>query len=119
MELVRVRDPENMNLFGLLLAGYFQSRLASPALMRRARKLSGDLCLRAGPLWATLRFDGDGIEVIRGRTGSARATVQGEMHTLLGVVTGQGMVRPFLRRQVRIAGDPLFLLKMMPLLISR
>jgi len=119
MQLVRLRDPENMNLLGLLLGGFFENRLRDPKLARRVKRLSGELCLHAGPLWATLRFDGQGVEIARGPSEGARASVEGEMSTLLAVVTGGQMVWPVLSRQLRIGGDLLFLAQLLPVLAAR
>ncbi len=118
MELVRLREPEKMNLLGLLLQGFFRQALERPFLQRYVRRMSGNVCLRAGPLWATLQFDGQGIEIVRGRCAQCGATVQGEMHALLSLVTGEAVLTPFLRREVSIGGNPLMLAKMLPLLAA-
>ena len=123
MELVRLRDPEDMNVLGLLLDGFLRNVLQDQALQKRAQRLEGNVCLRAGTMWATLCFDGQGVEIVRGRTARQRASVQGEMHDLLGLVTGGvrgmvGAVVPLLRRRLRIGGDPLFLLRMLPILTA-
>ncbi len=116
MEIVRLRNPEQMNVLGLLMCGFLGDALKDPALARRARGMRGDVWLRAGLMWITLSFDGQGIEVVRGKTDQRRAAVEGEMDSLLGVVTGAGMVGPFLAGQIKIGGNPLFLLRMLPLL---
>ena len=123
MELVRLRDPENMNVLGLLLEGFLRNVLQDAALAQRAKRLSGNVCLRAGTMWATLCFDGAGVEIVRGKTAQRRAAVEGEMHELLGLVTGgvRGMVTavaPLLRRRLRLGGDLLFLLRMLPILTA-
>ncbi len=116
MTLVRVRDPENMNVLGLLMAGFLDSALADERLAKRAAAMKGNVCIQAGRMWITLCFDGAGIEVTRGRTDKHRATVRGEMDALIGVVTGAGMVAPVLAGKIRIGGNPLFLLRMLPIL---
>jgi hypothetical protein len=124
MELVRLNEPKNMNVLGLLLHGFLQNVLQDPKLAKRAQRLTGNVSLRAGTMWATLCFDGQGIEVVRGRTAKRRASVEGDMHALVGMVTGRGvrgmvgMLPPLVRGRVRIAGDPLFLLRMLPILTA-
>jgi hypothetical protein len=122
MDLVRLDDPTNMNVLGLLLGGFLQHVLQDTTLAERARRLRGNVCLKAGSMWTTLCFDGRGVEVVRGKTASCKAVVEGEMHDLLRLVTGGGVrgmataVGPFLRRRLRVRGDLLFLLRMMPIL---
>jgi hypothetical protein len=118
MDLVRLRNPREMNVLGLLMNGFLGAALRNPSLAARARSMRGDVWLRAGKMWTTLSFDGNGIEIVRGRTETRRAEVGGEMDTLLGVVTGAGMVGPFLAGKIRIGGTPLFLLRMLPILTS-
>ncbi len=118
MDIVRLRDPREMNVLGLLMNGFLGAALRDPALAARARSMRGDVWLRAGMMRITLSFDGRGIEIVRGRTGSRKAEVGGEMDALLGVVTGAGMVGPFLAGKIRIGGNPLFLLRMLPILTA-
>lgn len=116
MDMVRLKQPKQMNVLGLLMHGYLRAALRDPSLADRARGMQGNVWLRAGPMWTTLCFDGQGIEIVRGKTPERRSAVEGEMDALLGVVTGAGMVGPFLAGRIRIGGNPLFLLKMLPIL---
>lgn len=122
MDLVRLDDPANMNVLGLLLGGFLEHVLRDPSLERRARGLRGNVCLRAGRMWATLCFDGHGVEVVRGKTASCKVVVEGPMHELLGVVTASGLLDmmsslpALLRGELRLRGDLLFLLRLMPIL---
>jgi len=119
MDTVRIKDPEDMNVLGLLMKGFLSNALAEPTLEKRAKGMSGNVHLGAGKMWATLCFDGEGIEIVRGKTEASKASVQGEMDTLLGVVTGAGMVGPFLAGKIKIGGNPFFLLKMLPILTPK
>ena len=118
MSAVKIDDPARMNVLGLLMQGFLTAVLADPAQLARAQKMSGDVWLRAGLMWCTLRFDGEGIQVFRGKTDGRKASVEGEMDTLLGVVTGAGVVGPFLAGKIKIGGNPFFLLKMLPILTA-
>ena len=116
MVSVRLREPETMNLLGLLMRGLLEHALEDPARAARAAALSGDVWVRAGTMWTTLRFDDEGIEIVRGKTERRRASVGGEMDAMLGVVTGGGVVGPVLTGRVGIGGNPLFLLRMLPVI---
>ncbi len=119
MASVRLREPETMNLLGLLMHGLLEHALSDPARARRAEALTGEVWVRAGPMWATLCFDEQGIEIVRGKTERRRASVGGEMDALLGVVAGHGVVGPVLAGRIGIGGNPFFLLKLLPVLIAR
>jgi len=124
MEIVRLKDPKHMNVLGLLLQGFLHSVLQDPALAARAKALRGCIWLRAGMMWASLCFDGQGIEIVRGKTDERRAAVEGDMHVLLGVVTSSGlrgllsMAGLWLRGKLRLAGNLFFLLRLLPILTA-
>jgi hypothetical protein len=124
MDLVRLRDPETMHVLGLLLRGYLESALAAPEKAARLRKLEGDLWLRAGSMWLTLRFDRNGVEILKGKSAKRRAAIEGEMGTLVGLVTSRGLLDlaralpAWASGRIRVAGDPRFLLGVAPLLLG-
>lgn len=118
MDYVRLREPEQMNVLGLLMAGYLESALQDTALRGLVGRLGGGLSIRAGKMWTTLLFDGGGVEIVRGRDEAARASVEGEMDVLLGVVTGGPLVLPVLSGKVRMGGNLLLLLRLLPLLTA-
>jgi hypothetical protein len=124
MEIVRLKDPQNMNVLGLLLHGFLRSVLEDPALAARAKGMKGCIWLRAGLMWASLCFDGKGIEIVRGKTAERRAAVEGDMHVLLGVVTSSGlrgllaMAGLWLRGKLRLGGNLIFLLRLLPILTA-
>lgn len=119
MELVRLQDPEHANVLCLLMQGLLKAQLADEGIAARVRKMSGAVSMRAGLMWATLVFDGQGIEVVSGKVDDRKASVEGEMDTLVGVVTGAGMVGPFLAGKIKIGGNPFFLLKMLPIIMAK
>ena len=76
MDTVRIKDPEDMNVLGLLMKGFLSNALAEPTLEKRAKGMSGNVHLGAGKMWATLCFDGEGIEIVRGKTEASKASVR-------------------------------------------
>lgn len=124
MDRVRIREPETMHVLGLLLGAYLQQSLAAPKAAAAARALHGDLWLRAGGMWVTLRFDGGDIEVIRDRSEGRRAVVEGEMGELLVVVASVSLLAraralpALLRGRLSVSGDPRFLVRLLPVLMG-
>jgi len=119
MEHVRLRDPEEMNVLSLLLAGYLESALSDIDLQARLDGIEGGIWIRAGKMWTTLLLDGGGrVELVTGRAEGARASVEGEMDVLLGVVTGGPLVLPVLTGKIGLGGNLLFLLRLLPLLTA-
>ncbi|MCC6521162.1 MAG: hypothetical protein IT373_00740 [Polyangiaceae bacterium] len=116
--LVRLHEPERMNLLGLLMRGLLTANLEDPGLRARALALRGSIDVRAGDMHVTLRFAPEGVHIAADGT-SANARVSGDMKSLLGVVTGAGMIGPVLRGRVRIGGNPLLLLRVLPLIRAR
>ncbi len=113
---VVVDDPANMNLLGLLMRGLLAESLLDDARYAVAKKMRGDVAVRAGSMAVTLRFGGGRLTLVRGDSPSARARVAGTMTALLGVVLRQGMVRAFFAGKLRIGGNPFVLLRILPLI---
>jgi hypothetical protein len=124
MDLVRLRDPETMHVLGLLLQGYLKGALSAPGRAARLQRLRGDLWLRAGSMWVTLRFDGQTVEIVKGRSEQRRAAIEGEMITLVSLVASRGLLEwvralpAMASGRMRVAGDPRFLLRLAPLLLN-
>jgi hypothetical protein len=113
---VIIEDPEHMSILGLLMRGLLETNLARPANAARAARLDGDVAVRAGSMGVTLRFGGGRVVILRDPGSKPRARVQGDMASLLTLVTGGGMAAPVLSRRVRVGGNLLMLLKMLPLI---
>jgi hypothetical protein len=109
---VTVDDPGGMSLLGLLLAGLLERRFAAGA--RTA--LRGDVGIDAGGMLVTLSFSADEVRVARGRPARARARIRGTLVALLDAALGRNEVRAFLRGDLRPAGSPLALLRLLRLL---
>ena len=113
---VRVDDPEHMNLLGLLMQGLLSTNIAIPKKARLAAVLKGRVLVVAGEMGVTLAFDKGDITCCKGEAGPIKARVAGDMVSLLNVVTEGAVVGPFLSGRIRIGGNLLFLLKLLPLI---
>lgn len=115
-ERVVIENPETMNLLGLLMKGMLEINLSDERLYKRACGLQGDIRVQAGEMAVTLRFDGQGLRILREADQRPRASVSGSMSALLGVVVRERLVRSVLTGAVRIWGNPFMLLKVLPLI---
>ena len=119
--LVTVDSPETMNLMGLLFAGFVEKRLEDPQRRAQAQRLRGVFGITAGSMAIHLEFTGERITLRKGVPDEARASIRGEMSDLLAVVSGgslwsaAGLV---LRGRLSIGGNPLALLRLMPILLD-
>ncbi|MBZ0271813.1 hypothetical protein K8I61_07230 [bacterium] len=114
-ERVVIERPEHMSLLGLLMRDLLAANMANARKFKRARKLAGDVLVKAGEMVVTLRFADGRITIFDGDRGESVARVAGNMPGLLAVVTGNGLVRRALPG-VRPGGNLLFLLRMLPLI---
>jgi ubiquinone biosynthesis protein UbiJ len=110
---------ESLNLLGLMLRALVARNLADPAIARRIRGISGDVLLCADRMRVTLRLRQGEIAVLRDAAGPWRARVQGSLGALLALALGRGLVWAVLSRRVRVGGNLLLLLRLMPLLRVR
>lgn len=108
--------PERQNLLGLLLQGMLQTNLASGRHDGSLRGVEGDIQVQAGDMIATLRFGGGAVTILAGPSDRARARVKGDMAAFLGVASGGGLMGPLLRGEIVFGGNPLLLLKLLPLI---
>jgi len=113
---VIVEDPEHMNLIGLMMRGLLEENLARPSNRRKAEGLRGAVRVQAGDMAVVLDFTSEGLRIRRPGEGDRyRARVRGGMTDLLGVVSGR-VFGPVLTGRVRAAGNPFFLLSVLPLI---
>jgi hypothetical protein len=107
---------DEMSLLGLMLGELLEANLATPRGAAIAGPLRGGIGVRAGGMAVTIRFDRGRVTVARGIDAGARARVKGSLDALLQVALGRGAVRAFLAGEIGIGGNPLFLLRALPLL---
>lgn len=113
---VVVDQPERQNLLGLLMQNILAANLADEAKRSRVRALKADIQVQAGEMIVTLRLDNGRVTIMEGPTEQPKAGVRGDMGALLGVASGGAIVGPFLRGDIRTSGNPLLLLKILPLI---
>lgn len=113
---VRIDNPERMNLMGLLMRGLLESSLLTQRGAQAARKLRGDVRVNAGTMGVTLSFTESEIVLRSEENGKPRASVRGEMKPLLEMVAGGSLVGPVLRGKVKVGGNLLVLLRLLPLI---
>ena len=114
--VVRVEEPERMNLMGLLMRGLLESTVGTLRGSAIARKLRGEVRVMAGTMGVTLCFSEHEVVLKEIGSGRPRATVSGEMKPLLEIVSGCGLIVPVLTRKVKVSGNLLLLLRMLPLI---
>lgn len=115
-DLVTVDDPKRMSLLGLILASIIQRNLEHEENRRRIGRLSGAVAVTAGEMKVTLRFAEGRLTVTRAEDEKPRAAVSGTMDSLMGVALGRGMVGPWLAGKLKVSGNLLLLLRMLPLM---
>ncbi len=120
---VRVDQPEQMNLLGLLIQGFLQQRLESPKLARKARRLRGAFGLQAGSMAITITFAPEGIVISKGIAPRTRARIAGSMGEMVALVSGGGGIVAaaiaVLEGRVSIRGNPFALLRLLPIMIGK
>lgn len=113
---VTVEKPGEMNLLGLILEAVLEKNLDKADNRRRAERLAGSVGVRAGRMTVTLRCQKGQLTIASGLDDGCRARVSGPMEAFLDVALGKGLVGHVVSGRVRMGGNPLFLLKLLPLL---
>lgn len=120
--LVRVVQPANMNLFGLLLAGFLSKQLASPKTAKKVRKMRGSYGIRAGTMQVTVVFGPDGVLVHRGLVCRTRARIAASVQEFVALVMAGSVlaaVIAVLEGRVCIGGNPFALVKLLPIMLTK
>lgn len=115
MPTVTVRDPSRQNLAAYFLRSVLARRAADPSCAGAFSALSACVAVDAGGMVVSLRPTGDGIEIGSGPDPEAKATVVGDLSTLLSLCRGGSVVEAWMRGAVRTRGNPLRLLPLLRL----
>jgi hypothetical protein len=115
VELV-IEDRDRMSLLGLMLGDVIARNLIRPEGAALAWRLRGSVAVIAGRMAITLGFEGGRVVIRRGAEARPRARVSGSLDGLLQVSLGRSPIHSFLAGEVSIRGNPLFVLKLLPLM---
>ncbi len=113
MEVV-LENPESINLLGLILKMIIERNLKQGMMEDLVKNTRGNLALGAGPMKATLKFEGERVVIARDWLTPARAKCSASLDTFLGIGLGKNPVLPFLMGKISLGGNLLWLLKLMP-----
>jgi len=111
---VVLEKPESMNLLGLILKMILERNLKQGMMADLVRNTKGALRIGAGPMKATLKFEGERVVVARDWIEPARAKVAASLDTFLGIGLGKNPVVPLFLGKIQLGGNLLWLLKLMP-----
>ena len=114
MEVV-LDHPETMNMLGLIMKMILERNLQDPDMAATASQTKGNLRLGAGPMKATLSFEGQRLVIKRDWETRSRAKCAASLDTFLRIGLGGNPVIPFLQGKVKIGGNIFWLLILMPL----
>jgi hypothetical protein len=108
--------PEGLHVLSLMVRDRIGEALRTVEGRDRARRLQGRIGLAAGGMHTRLAFDGRTIHLDQGPLEETQARASGTLASFLAICQGKVRVGDVLRRQVRMAGNPLLLRRFLPLL---
>lgn len=110
-------EPEpTLHLLSLLLRERLEIALGTPEGQQRARRLRGSVAFVAEGMETLLRFEGSSIHLGQSDVRRADVRASGTLASFLAICRGHAGVVSVLRRQVRVRGNPILLMKTLPLL---
>ncbi|MFQ6103008.1 MAG: hypothetical protein ACE5OP_01805 [Candidatus Glassbacteria bacterium] len=110
---VRIIDEERANLACYFMRSILRRNAVGKSKAELARFFERGVGVRAGGMTAYVYATADGIVVTPTQREKPGITIEGDLNTLLGILLGGGAIRPFLRGEVRIGGNPLTALKIL------
>ncbi|HOX43859.1 MAG TPA: hypothetical protein PK668_09675 [Myxococcota bacterium] len=117
--VVHLEEPARMNLLGLILRSLLTRNLAEPRLARRALALRGAVAIQAGDMQVGLCAEPGRLVIRRGAPARPRASVRGSLPVFLDIALGGSLLGPLLDGELHVGGNPLALLKLLPLIRAR
>lgn len=111
--MLKIDNPENMSLLGLILANMLKKNLQNQDVSRLVEKLSSSINIKAGRMKANLSFKNGEVLIIRGFLSNADASVSGTLDAFIDLGLRRNLLNRFLRGNVKIGGN---ILKLLPLL---
>jgi len=119
MVRLTTEPPEALHLLSLLVRDRLEASLATPEGQKRARKIKGTVGLGAGGMESRMRFDGQTVHLDQGPIASASVRGTGTLAAFLAICQGKVGAAQLLRGHIRVGGNPLLLVKALPLLQAR
>ncbi len=113
---VRHADPTRQSLLGHMTCSLLRRAVEDPALSRSITRRRRTVRLVVSGMVANVAFGPDEIVVSSDEAAPADASVTSDMVTLVGLVSGAGVVASWLRGRVRIGGRPWALLPLLAVL---
>lgn len=107
---------EHLHLLSLLVRDRLEESLATPEGQRRAGRLKGAVGLSAGGMESRMRFEGDRVHLDQGPLTDTRVRGAGTFAAFLAICQGKVKAAQLLRGRLRVSGNPLLLMKALPLL---
>lgn len=116
---VEIVHPDEMSLLGLMIGRMIERNLADNKIASKIRGVRGKIGITAGRMTITLEFDRGTVRILGGAHGPFRAAIRGSLGELLKIAVGGSPVLSYLRGKIRMKGNPLLALKVMPLVRSK
>ena len=113
---IEIENIDHINLLGLMIGRMIERNLAIPSTARKIASLKGSIGITAGKMTVTVEFQSGKIRVRNGLISPLRSSIQGSLSELLKVSLGKNPAVSLLGGGVKIKGNPLFALKIMPLI---
>ncbi|MDF1566039.1 MAG: SCP2 sterol-binding domain-containing protein [Deltaproteobacteria bacterium] len=116
MVRLETENPQTLHLLSLLLRERLQLSLSTPEGQSRARKIKGSAAFLAEGMETRVVFEGERIHLGQSQTGKIDVRAGGTLAAFVALCRGRARVMNVVRRQVRVRGNPLLLMKILPLL---
>ncbi|MEW6203172.1 MAG: SCP2 sterol-binding domain-containing protein [bacterium] len=113
-----IKEPESMNIMGLILKHLMEQNLKDAGKAEAARKMNCVIAMRGGKMGVTITFRSGTITIERGTPPRANSRINGSLNTFLQVAVSKNYISPLLSGKIRISGNPFPLLKLITFLAA-
>lgn len=106
-------EPETTNILGLLLKTIIDRNIKDLSKSAAIKNLTGQINIKAGRMLSCLTFDKGEVTIKNNYAEKAKAEIAGTLNAFMNISVGANPVCYIFKREVKIKGNVLFLLKIM------
>lgn len=113
---VKVAREDEASIMVLMLKRIIQKNLKDEKVVENIKNLKVSIVIKVGRMRATLYFKEGEITLENGEIESPSAEIEGSLKSFLNIALGRNFVVPMIMRELKIRGNILNLLKLLPLM---
>jgi len=116
MDVLNIESDTNLSLLSLLVKERLEASLQTPEGQRRASRLKGTVAFKVDGMHCNLTFSSGTLRLDQRETLKADVKISGSLAAFVALCRSRAKLLSVLRQQMTLRGNPLLIMKLLPLL---